>query len=91
MQATIDQIHETGKPVGTQVPIIVTDPNYPDGQWLKYQAIGIDHYLSADNPGVKIVFKFNMHYMYNVTTGQVHQTKLKNSYEYDCIGFKEPA
>lgn len=89
MDRTMAQVYATKNFVGTQVPIIVTDPYYPDGQWIKIQAYEKQWLWHAPMANRR-EFRLSMHYMYNVTTGQPHQTKLKNSYEAGCIGFIVP-
>ena len=89
MDRTMARVYDTGNFVGTQVPIIVTDPNYGDGQWIKIQAYEIQHYWKQGMT-TRQEFRLNMHYMYNVTTRMPHQTKLKNSYESGCVGFPVP-
>jgi hypothetical protein len=59
-------------------------------QWLKFQIYEVQHQWSSPEP-TKLRFKLNMHYMWNVATHQVHQAKLKNSYESGCQGVRGPA
>lgn len=85
---TLRDVTASGNFVGTQVPIVVTDPYYPDGQWIKIQALGVIQDRSSNDPNYMMERKINIHYMYNVATHQVHQIKFKNSWESGCVGFK---
>jgi hypothetical protein len=77
-------IYDSGNVVGIQLPIVVTDPNYTGGQWIKVEAdtYSEDH-VKGQPPKT---FFIRVHYMYNVTTHQMHQIKFKTSYESGCIG-----
>lgn len=83
---TMASVARTGNFVGTMVPIIVTDPHYGDGQWIKVQNYSIQSSWEASNPNLKREWRLNIHYMYNVSTSQTFQMKMKNSYEFGCAG-----
>lgn len=88
MEAVASQVTAGQAPIGSFVPVPITDPAYP-GRWLKYQTSTISNsYPSLQN--YKIQQRIIVHYLYNIDTHAVAQMKLKNSYEYGCVGIKKP-
>lgn len=89
INAIVQQVAQSGKPVGQLIPITVTDPQFQDGQWIKMEVGEIHISWSRERPTKKVEYKMVVHYMYNVATHQVFQTKLKNTYEYGCLGIEK--
>ncbi|MFZ6712021.1 hypothetical protein [Undibacterium sp. TC9W] len=88
LQEIASKIAQTGVAEGTFLSIPISDPNFPDGQWFKYEATSIQSYWTqgdADTTRLKIV----VHYMFNVATKEVFQMKIKTSYESGCVGIKK--
>ncbi len=87
MEDTIARVVGSNEPVGERLELAggIGDPLYNDGNWEKYE-IGTIKRISS--PGeVTMRFEIRIHYMFNQTTNQIAQVKLKNSFESGCIGF----
>jgi hypothetical protein len=84
----VSTIAATGSPVGDFLSIPITDPNFSDGQWFKYQTSQYNSNWSAQT-NTTYRSKMVIHYMFNVATKQVFQVKFKTSYQYGCVGIKE--
>jgi hypothetical protein len=90
VETLLDVIRVSDTPVGTQVPRVITDPNFGDGQWIKMQATGESIEWHDHSKGEVRVYTYNVHYMFNVATRQVFQVKLKNSFDAGCVGKVKP-
>jgi hypothetical protein len=91
MASQIFYMTQMDGPSGSMIPLTVTDPYYQDPGWTKWEVAIIQHETNASVPkGYYRQYKIVMHYMYNVTTRQIFQTKLKNSWQYGCEGFVKP-
>lgn len=86
MDQTTSNVIAQGSPIGTYVPLKLGDPLYSNGEWEKWQTeVIMDSWSIASNRTT--TRRIMVHYMYNATTNTVAQMKLKNSYEYGCVGF----
>lgn len=73
-------------PIGTMLPLTPTDPHFQDPGWTKWETSTMTREWQKSNPIYAREYRIVMHYMYNVTTRQIFQTKLKNSEQYGCEG-----
>lgn len=73
------------QPMGQVIMESVKDPAYSSEYWVKYS---VDHVLHKYDAATKVTTELYMeaHYMYNRATGQANQLKLKNSFEWGCVG-----
>lgn len=82
-------VYNSGTYVGKvlQLSQPLTDQNYNNGQWIKVESDN-ENFTIATAGSQRRMF-VRIHYMYNVTTGQMHQMKFKTSYESGCLGWPQ--
>ncbi|QBE63335.1 hypothetical protein [Pseudoduganella lutea] len=76
-----------GQPPGNVIMDTFGDPLYQAPGWRKFQVTRITReWKAAWNTTMR--YSLNIHYMYNIETGQFAQEKLKTSFESGCTGIR---
>lgn len=85
MAAVIASVSANG-PIGTFLNMgAFNNPQFSDPNWQKWATSTIKKVSSAPW-AYRLNFRMEVHYMYNTYTHEIAETKLKNSFEYGCVG-----
>ncbi|CAN7146304.1 hypothetical protein [Duganella sp. LjRoot269] len=88
--AEVNALLFAGQPPGLIIMQSFGDPLFSDPGWRKFQVERVYVQWKVETQR-NIEWRTQIHYMYNLNTGTFAQVKLKNSYEYGCIGVPKAA